>query len=578
MARRHSHAQLSGTTGRWQPLIADGFVLEELRLSVRDPWGGWLDDEVRLAPTASLEVASDSWLNSAPPSAAVFARLSVVARFVDAAVGFEAPLGLRMLSACCTQFFTACTHVRAAAAAKQVARLEQALAFREHPDFAPADICLDDLPVDLEVAEDLATIDEEDLRALMSWRYPTAEIVTAVKALYFILFYGCSLRDSVRYTGEWSCDRLLLEPLTFLHHVKRGRRALPSRALRKLYEGFCSLHEHMPSRILATSNADNIAAGQVERPPFVRDAAAAITQWIFVQVLASELDAHIGALEKSLLLQPCLARRRTERLLENLQRRLERMRSDPLHHALLQCRLGRLQLQIRPLSVLDACDGEQSNVAMPPKATRSLVGASHATERHASESASVAASRSRCRSAPLGRSPNGRRLVVGEEAGHSGNEKEKKVTMLQALGFCSPSGASRRHPRSSAMIRSESEVRGATRRCLSAVQSAPLLAWERDSGQQKMCKTGTRMRPASSSAARSSRCRKNSRTGSTFVPEPVAAGLQSDVCANDSVSDVFVSGSRQKPCRFVALDGRPRSAPSPLRLPWSPSGMPFCLR
>merc|ERR1719443_308899 len=69
-------------------------------------------------------------------------------------------------------------------------------------------------------------------------------------------------------------------------------------------------------------------------PPSWAVAAAAFAQWIWVQVLLEDVQADVGILEKCLLLQPQLARRRLERAQKTLSAKVVALGSSKFYNDL----------------------------------------------------------------------------------------------------------------------------------------------------------------------------------------------------------------------------------------------------
>jgi len=289
----------------------------------------------------------------------LFTHLPLLARIVDTLVG--ASPALIAVAATSSRWFCACHLVRVAAMRRRLECLDQALRFRAHPVFEPAEIALDNDVVDLEAATDLLDLDAQHLRQLMASRsshsgftaaarLPPQAAKMAATALFELLVAGrpASAHFSCN-SGIWSQDRRILDPAVLLPLLSRFQRELVSQeAAKRLRVALCgNLGQFAPASVL--QDDDDEPGGTESRCSDEsgdslawRIAAAAVLQWAWVQLAHEELDPRamqLGALEKALLLQPSLASRRIERRRETVLHSLNALRSDPLQRRLLSAPL-----------------------------------------------------------------------------------------------------------------------------------------------------------------------------------------------------------------------------------------------
>lgn len=382
---------MAGSTkflGAWEPPLPDPFFEAELERIAGLPLGPEVDAEAALAFDKAADVAGQvpapaqasaagteatgntlgppapqCW--DATPKSSPLRRflleLSLVARVLGIVAGVPAGANaaiaatdLIVVAGVSTRFFCAGHLLRIAVVARKLARLDRALRFRAHPQFQPADVVLDDIEVDLEMATDLMELEARDLCALRAEKVPRPGAIMAAQALSEILLAGApSHRMLTGYKGIWTSDRLIFDPNLLLPLLGRlGRSDTTQIALLRVRSALCAHGMQLtPAGILAEIDGRHAILNNdgAECPILIKDhctaaprsqmactAAAAVVQWAWFQVAFQELACSAGVLEKALLLQPNLAARRLERQRTSILAKLVRLRSDPLHMRLLR--------------------------------------------------------------------------------------------------------------------------------------------------------------------------------------------------------------------------------------------------
>lgn len=343
----------------WEPPVADPIIAAEVERAAGLPLGPELRIELgkedKQAADRSLEemmppvllISGLTWKDVVPPRVTFLSNLTVLTHVVQFHARLQSSYQLKVLASTCTRLSSACHFYRITGQLRRLARLDRALRFRAHPDFLSADVRLEDDVIDLEAASDMLSLSLEDLKALQTCRMPSNSAVEAVKALHVWLLHGRPDHGSLpRTNGEWQNDRRILDPMVLKPLVYTAPEYISQDALRKLRVGLCDFLEHTPGSILARSGTGGTSA------PHAEVTAAAIAQWIWAYVATQELDVRVGVLERVLLVQPDIGKRRIDRLRKTLAKQLDELRTDPLHARLLRLGPERLQLQSTPGEML----------------------------------------------------------------------------------------------------------------------------------------------------------------------------------------------------------------------------------
>lgn len=298
----------------WKVPLPDSLIELELRHAADTPF-------------ASLE-ADPVDPGTKPPPEGILSALFLPIQLLAVVISYV--LGQTMLETTCRRFATARRFVRLQVVSKQQQLLQQAMDFRESADFEPARAELNKRALNLEVAKDLTLLEASSLLSLRSQRQAPLSVIYLVRALFLLLVESKPGHGMLGpHSGVWNRDRLILDPAILAQQlVLFSRHLVPRETWRRLLSEYCTIPEVSPQEILSL--------GVGEEGPFktheARDAAAALSQWLWLQIsftesLESTSQEPIGELQRMLMLQPTFARDRIHRYLQMLQLSLEKFRS-----------------------------------------------------------------------------------------------------------------------------------------------------------------------------------------------------------------------------------------------------------
>lgn len=594
----------------WRPPLPDPSIDGELLAALLKPLGPEAQAELEL-----VLVPAELTHGNIRCRPQLLVSLPALARVVDWLFADPSTVAMAGFAAVCSRFFCACHLVRLAAVARQLQRVERALRFRHHADFCPAALELDEEPMDLEAAEDIFDLSQEDVKALMTHRRANTSCIEAARGINVLLIKGQRVMSTSRdFTGDWTCDRQVFDVSLLLPLMGRNPLDAGSYDLARLRADWCALRRQVvPQAVLsgeaemAQAAAEGVKGGlrskwhsaatmkpqnkSFEMSPAARKAAAAVLQWVWFHISLRELGvvrpqgsdvSDVGLLERQLLLQPSLSSRRLERHLPAMRSSADKFRSEPLFRNLLlawrhRCAQhhadhedlfpkkrnalvsGRPLVRSRALVVwgssFDCGDGRRGRARRPPCEMAAKTSSGLVSFPAASQPQLAALAR------PM--SASGLVVPVSVSRPTSRQGTGRPLQDFVDLKTNCPHDACELPSRLSSAKRATSA--GAFGRSGLGTPSAPTNISLRQAMGLPVADRPHKMRPQSFESSES------------FVERPV-----STTCLLEARPEVRPSFAHGGSMLFSALSGsqdvnvpkaRPRSAPS--GLPWVPSGMPW---